>query len=146
MNSEVCNMIPDQRQSAHYKPNIWKFDFLQSLNSKYEEEEYCKSRAEKLKEDVKQLFVEAFEVLSKLELIDSLMKLGLSNLFEEEIREALDTIASMKNIENLCAVEEDLLYATALYFRLLRQHGYEISPGTHEHVNNSRADYFSEDV
>ncbi|KAK0580164.1 hypothetical protein LWI29_037317 [Acer saccharum] len=92
------------------------------------EEEYYKSRAEKLKEDVKQLFVEAFEVLSKLELIDSLMKLGLSNLFEEEIREALDTIASMKNIENLCGVEEDLLYATALYFRLLRQHGYEISP------------------
>ncbi|KAK1556255.1 hypothetical protein Q3G72_001561 [Acer saccharum] len=128
MNSEVCNLIPDQRQSAHYKPNIWKFDFLQSLNSKYEEEEYYKSRAEKLKEDVKQLFVEAFEVLSKLELIDSLMKLGLSNLFEEEIREALDTIASMKNIENLCGVEEDLLYATALYFRLLRQHGYEISP------------------
>ncbi|TXG47243.1 hypothetical protein EZV62_026537 [Acer yangbiense] len=128
MNSEVCNMIPDQRQSAHYKPNIWKFDFLQSLNSKYEEEEYYKSRAEKLKEDVKQLFVEAFEVLSKLELIDSLMKVCLSNLFEEEIREALDTIASMKNIENLCGVEEDLLYATALYFRLLRQHGYEISP------------------
>ncbi|KAK2644276.1 hypothetical protein Ddye_019471, partial [Dipteronia dyeriana] len=121
-------MIPGQRQSAHYNPNIWKFDFLQSLNSKYEEEGYYKSRAEKLKEVVKQLFVEALEVLSKLELIDSLMKLGMSNLFEEEIREALDTIASMKNIENMCGVEEDLLYATALYFRLFRQHGYEISP------------------
>ena len=110
----------------------------------WQEEEYYKSRAEKLKEDVKQLFVEASEVLSKLELIDSLMKLGLSNLFEVEIREALDTIASsMKNIENLCGVEEDLLYATALYFRLLHQHGYEISPGTYEYINNSHADYFS---
>ncbi|KAK4857921.1 hypothetical protein QYF36_008232 [Acer negundo] len=129
MNSEVRNMAPE-RQSAHYKPNIWKHDFLQSLTSKYdEEEEYYRSRAEKLKEDVKHLFVEAVEVLAKLELIDTIMKLGLSNLFEDEIREALETIASMENIniENLCGAEEDLLYVTALYFRLLRQHGYEIS-------------------
>ncbi|KAK2644467.1 hypothetical protein Ddye_019662 [Dipteronia dyeriana] len=128
MMSEVCNMVPE-RQSAHYKPNIWKYDFLQSLTSKYdEEEEYYRSRAEKLKEDVQHLFVEAVEVLAKLELIDTIKKLGLSNLFEDEIREALDTIASMENIiENLCGAEEDLLYVTALYFRLLRQHGYEIS-------------------
>ncbi|TXG47244.1 hypothetical protein EZV62_026538 [Acer yangbiense] len=128
MKSEVCNMAPE-RQSAHYKPNIWKHDFLQSLTSKYdEEEEYYRSRAEKLKEDVKHLFVEAVEVLAKLELIDTIRKLGLSNLFEDEIREALDTIVSMENIiENLCGEEEDLLYVTALYFRLLRQHGYEIS-------------------
>ncbi|KAK3188178.1 hypothetical protein Dsin_027739 [Dipteronia sinensis] len=122
MKSEVCNMA-SERQSAHYKPNIWKYDFLQSLTSKYyEEEEYYRSRAEKLKGDVKHLFVEAVEVLAKLELIDTIRKLGLSNLFEDEIREALDTIASMENIiENLCGAEEDLLYVTALYFRLLRQ-------------------------
>ncbi|KAL5839736.1 hypothetical protein ACOSQ4_012344 [Xanthoceras sorbifolium] len=126
MESKVSNIIPE-RQSAHYKPNIWNYDFLQSLTSKYHQEEEYKSRAAKLKEVViKCLFVdETVEVLAKLELIDSIRKLGLSNLFEEEIRGALDTIASMKN-ENPACVEEDL-YATALCFRLLRQHGYEIS-------------------
>lgn len=34
MNSKACNVIPP-RQSANYKPNIWKYDFIQSLHSKY---------------------------------------------------------------------------------------------------------------
>ncbi|XP_059661033.1 alpha-farnesene synthase-like [Cornus florida] len=79
---------------------------------------------EKQKEEVKIMFVEALDQVAKLELIDRIEKLGLSYLFEKEIKEALDTIASMKN--NSCGVEDNL-YATALCFRLLRQHGYSVS-------------------
>ncbi|KAH9743709.1 tricyclene synthase [Citrus sinensis] len=124
MNSKACNVIPP-RQSANYKPNIWKYDFIQSLHSKYKEEG-CRSRAEKLTNDVKQMFLEAADLLAKLELIDRICKLGLSYLFEEQIREILvDTVAFLKNDTGCLEVKD--LYATALCFKLLRQHGYEIS-------------------
>ncbi|KAK1549004.1 hypothetical protein Q3G72_015945 [Acer saccharum] len=94
----------------------------------YQEEEH-KNRAEKLKEEVKLMFAKSMEVLAKLELVDILMKLGLSILFEKEILEALDSIATPIKI-NYHTLEEDLC-ATALCFRLLRLHGHEISQGLH---------------
>jgi len=33
---EVNIVTEDTRRSANYKPNIWKYDFLQSLDSKYD--------------------------------------------------------------------------------------------------------------
>nr|UFQ06454.1 alpha-farnesene synthase [Zanthoxylum ailanthoides] len=123
MKSDAVNNVIPPRQTANYKPSIWKYDFIQSLHSKYNEEGY-RSQSEKLKDDVKQMFLDAADVLAKLELIDRICKLGLSSLFEEQIREALDTIAYVNNVTS-CLEEE--LYATALCFKLLRQHGYEIS-------------------
>ncbi|KAK0599779.1 hypothetical protein LWI29_008538 [Acer saccharum] len=76
------------------------------------DEEEQKNQAEKLKEEVKLMFAKSMEVLSKLELVDILMKLGLSILFEKEILEALDSIATPIKI-NYHTLEADL-YATAL--------------------------------
>ncbi|XP_040935305.1 alpha-farnesene synthase-like [Gossypium hirsutum] len=113
-----------QRRSANYKPNIWQYDFLQSLPSIYDGVEY-KLRAESLKENVKDIFVEAKDQLAKLELIDIIRKLGLGDLFAEETHKALQTVvSSMKNNKN---GEEEELYMTALRFKLLRLHGYDIS-------------------
>ncbi|XP_022777389.1 alpha-farnesene synthase-like [Durio zibethinus] len=125
LKSEAIEVI-QQRRSANYKPNIWKYDFLQSIRSKYDGEEY-KRRAEKLRENVKGMFVEAVEELAKLELIDMIRKLGLGDLFAEETQKALQAVASSKNRKNGEEAEEDL-YVTALRFRLLRLYGYEISP------------------
>ncbi|KAK2635506.1 hypothetical protein Ddye_030298 [Dipteronia dyeriana] len=119
MESEASYDAIPERRSANYNPNIWKYDFIQSLNAtKFDEEEH-KNRAEKLKEEVKLMFAKSMEALPKLELIDIFMKLGLSILFEKEIFEALDSI-------HYHTLEEDL-YATALCFKLLRLHGHEIS-------------------
>ncbi|KAI6703943.1 hypothetical protein NL676_013079 [Syzygium grande] len=64
---------------------------------------------------------EAVDSLPKLELIDSMRKLGLSNLFVTEI---LQTVVSTNNgVFNV----EDRLYASALRFRLLRQLGHVVS-------------------
>ncbi|KAK2998307.1 hypothetical protein RJ639_023335 [Escallonia herrerae] len=126
MSEETSSPLLDQspqRRSANYKPNIWKCHLLQSLTTDYHEEKY-ETHAQKLKEDVKRIFTETLDLLAKLELIDSIGKLGLRNLFEEEIKNALDTIVSMKN--NHLSGKDDL-YATALWFRLLRQHGYSVS-------------------
>lgn len=72
---------------------------------------------------VTRIFVENLDALAKLELIDSIQKLGLSNLFEEEIKEALNKVVVIKNHHSI----KDDLYVTALCFRLLRQHGYKAS-------------------
>uniref|UniRef100_F6I240 Alpha-farnesene synthase n=1 Tax=Vitis vinifera TaxID=29760 RepID=F6I240_VITVI len=112
-----------QRRSANYKPNIWKYDCVQSLTSEYMGEPYTR-QVQQLKGEVRRVFVEVVEPLAKLEFIDSIKKLGLGNFFEEEIREALDTIMSDKN--NSPGIKANL-YAAALCFRLLRQHGYGVS-------------------
>lgn len=147
-NAEISIKIEDenvQRRTANYKPNIWNYDLFQSLSSQYlvsffiqlvysslkiinllififcwwKTEEY-KAKAEKLKEEVKFMISNVNMIpLSKLELIDSTVKLGLASYFQKEIKEALETIGHIK---------EDL-YATSLFFRLLRQFGYNPSQG-----------------
>ncbi|KAF8029986.1 hypothetical protein BT93_E2417 [Corymbia citriodora subsp. variegata] len=79
---------------------------------------------EQLVEEVKAMLLEAVNSLANIELIDSIAKLGLSNLFENEMKEALETIAS---INNGVFTTEECLYASALRFRLLRQHGHVVS-------------------
>lgn len=91
----------------------------------FQGEQYTR-QAQQLKVDVKRVFVQQVEPLARLEFIDTIKKLGLENFFEEEITEALDTIMTDKN--NSPCVKGDL-YATALCFRLLRQHGYGVSQG-----------------
>ncbi|KAK3198829.1 hypothetical protein Dsin_022244, partial [Dipteronia sinensis] len=125
MKSEASFDTIPERRSANYKPNIWNYDFIQSLNVTIFDEVEHKNRAEKLKEEVKLMFAKSMGVLAKLELVDILMKLGLSILFEKEILEVLDSIAAPIK-SNYHTLEEDL-YATALCFRLLRLHGHEIS-------------------
>ncbi|XP_034213232.1 (E,E)-alpha-farnesene synthase-like [Prunus dulcis] len=112
-----------QRRSANYKPNIWKNGFLESLNNKYIGDDYSR-QSENLIEDVKNMmFVETEDLTAQLELIDSIGKLGLTNHFEKEIKEALDTV------ENSNPYITENLYATALHFKILRQHGYKVSQG-----------------
>ncbi|XP_039166662.1 alpha-farnesene synthase [Eucalyptus grandis] len=86
--------------------------------------EGIEQRMERLMEDVKPMFPKAVDSLAKLELIDRMRKMGLSNLFDNEMKEALETVASTKNgIFDM----ENHVYARALRFRLLRQHGYVVS-------------------
>ena len=96
-----------------------------------QEEEY-KRQVEKLKDEVMCMFMEAVDLVAKLEFIDNIEKLGLANLFEMEIKEALDTIVAFKNNH---PITEEGLYANALFFRLLRQHGFNISQGIQLHFN-----------
>jgi hypothetical protein len=60
----------------------------------------------------------------KLDLIDAIQRLGVAYHFETEIEEALQHIYN-----NRIDMEDDDLYNTALGFRLLRQHGYNVSCG-----------------
>lgn len=65
--------------------------------------------------------------LKQLELIDMLQRLGISYHFENEIKNVLkttyDTSYEKEHWKN------NNLYATSLEFRLLRQHGFNLSQG-----------------
>ncbi|XP_068667821.1 (-)-alpha-terpineol synthase-like [Aristolochia californica] len=110
----------DHRRTANYKPTPWTYEFIQSLRNDYGEEAHVE-RVLVLKSDVFRLLNEVTQPLEKLQLIDTLEHLGLEYVFEEEIEEALD---------NLMPVED--LHCVALYFKLLRRHGREVSSDVFE--------------
>ena len=77
---------------------------------------------EDLKEEAKRLIKDARDTSSRLELIDSMQRLGVAYHLEEEIKEAIDLV-------HLDDTTTDDLSTTALRLRLLRQHGYPVSSG-----------------
>ncbi|XP_059313799.1 (-)-camphene/tricyclene synthase, chloroplastic-like [Lycium ferocissimum] len=110
------------RRSGNYEPTMWNFQFIQFTHNRYAGEEYMK-RFDELKAEMKRnlmMMVEGSEELEKLELVDNLQRLGVSYHFNHEIMRILRSIHQN-------ATPEDSLYSTALKFRLLRQHGFDIS-------------------
>ncbi|CAI0468053.1 unnamed protein product, partial [Linum tenue] len=86
-------------------------------------------RAEKLKEEAKLIFAQVVaddDLVAKLELVDSVRKLGLASFFEDEIKEGLDHVVSFA-IGKPSSHMKHSLHFCALSFRLLRQHGYHVS-------------------
>ncbi|KAM4076883.1 hypothetical protein ACJW30_12G098400 [Castanea mollissima] len=81
-----------------------------------------------LKEQVRMMLHKVVDPLEQLELIEILQRLGLSYHFEEEIKRILDGVYNNDHGGDTWKAEN--LYATALKFRLLRQHGYSVSQGS----------------
>ncbi|GAB4850271.1 hypothetical protein Ancab_029567 [Ancistrocladus abbreviatus] len=127
--SAVTTPLPSQvpkervaRQSANYHPSIWGERFItctyddKVIHAWYEE-------AEVLKEKVRKMFTDV-DFAEKLNLIDSVQRLGVAYNFEGEIKGALE--------QNFSAYldhfyHDDDLHRVSLLFRLLRQHGYHVS-------------------
>lgn len=79
-------------------------------------------RLEKLKQEAKELFASTKGSSDRLKLIDSLQRLGVAYLFEQEIEEAINLLA--KDVNTINDLNE-----TAFHFRLLREHGHSVSTG-----------------
>ncbi|PIA58447.1 hypothetical protein AQUCO_00500403v1 [Aquilegia coerulea] len=109
------------RQCTNSERNIWTHDFIDSLQGDYKKT-YVE-QVEKLKEEVKDMLVdETVGSLTKLELIRDLQRLGIGYHFEKEIKRTLDLLPLYKD-----TLIHDNLHFRALYFMLLRQHGYKAS-------------------
>ncbi|XP_027356311.1 alpha-farnesene synthase-like [Abrus precatorius] len=122
------NVITEHiRRSANYKPNIWKHHFLQSLASNFDKEEFVMLLNKQVTE-LRSLLVQETSVLQKLQLVDWIQKLGLANHFLKEIDEFLESLFVYVKNSNINTVVEESLRVSALCFRLLRQHGYEVLP------------------
>ncbi|XP_059313802.1 terpineol synthase, chloroplastic-like isoform X2 [Lycium ferocissimum] len=119
---------PSIRRSGNYQPSIWDYTHIQSLKNQYSSENFIRRRDE-LKMEVKIMLNDRnMKPLDQLEIIDNLQRLGLSYHFEDEIYSIMNIIYG-KNSEKLS--KRDHLYAKALEFRLLRQHGFNISQAGH---------------
>ncbi|KAI9376904.1 hypothetical protein POPTR_019G023006v4 [Populus trichocarpa] len=126
------------RRSANYQTSIWEYDFVQSLTSKYKGEPYT-ARSEKLKANIRMMLANASKPLDQLELIDALQRLGLSYHFVDEIKSTLKSLFYKNHIENTKTVHD--LYATALEFRLLRQHGYKVPQEVFNHFKDEQGNF-----
>ncbi|CAI9770284.1 unnamed protein product [Fraxinus pennsylvanica] len=129
------------RRSGNYKPPIWEFDYIQSLNSEYAGERYVMP-ASKLKMQVKMMLDKTVEPLDQLEFIDNLRRLGISYHFENEIKRILSVI-NIKYSKNDRDSNIKDLYATALEFRLLRQHGFNVSEEIFDRFKNEKGEFKS---
>ncbi|KAH6800193.1 hypothetical protein C2S52_000657 [Perilla frutescens var. hirtella] len=131
------------RRSGNYQPSLWDFNYLQSLNTThYKEERHLKREAE-LIEQVKMLLDEEMGAVQKLDLVDDLKNLGLSYFFEDQIKQILTFIYNEHECfrSNVEAKERDL-YFTALGFRLLRQHGFQVSQEVFDCFKNEEGSDF----
>ncbi|URD96108.1 Myrcene synthase, chloroplastic [Musa troglodytarum] len=118
---------PPPRRSANYQPSSWSDEYIQSLRNDTKVEEDIARRMGKPTEDVKQLIYMKKGIEDQLQLIDHLQQLGVAYHFKEDIKDALGTIyGSMEQVNMLL---KDNLHATALMFRLLREHGFAVSEG-----------------
>lgn len=90
-----------------------------------------------LKETVrKMLDHERSTHLDQLELIDDLQKLGVSYHFEQEIDNMLTFTYHKLDKSNFMEYDMEYdLHANALKFRLLRQHGFNVSEGKSSLIN-----------
>lgn len=72
----------------------------------------------------------------KLDLIDSVQRLGVSYHFGNEIEIVLQRIRDSLSFNFNHKHENDDLHTVALRFRLLRQQGYHISCGMYKHFHS----------
>lgn len=111
------------RPIASFAPSIWGDRFITLSLDHSTREEYVK-QIKVLKEEVRSMLLDAtINSVEKMNLINLLVRLGLSYHFEDEIDEQLDGIFSAH--ANYDGYDYDL-YTVALHFRVLRQHGYKI--------------------
>ncbi|XP_028771251.1 terpene synthase 10-like [Neltuma alba] len=109
-----------------FKPSIWDYDYIQSLRSDFVEESYAKER-DRLKEEVRDMFSKFADLVDQLEFIDVLQRLGVAAHFNLEIRNIMENTYNNYNNNGILKRRPNSLYATALEFRLLRHHGYNVS-------------------
>uniref|UniRef100_A0A1W7HBY7 Putative gamma-cadinene synthase n=1 Tax=Scoparia dulcis TaxID=107240 RepID=A0A1W7HBY7_SCODU len=116
------------RPASLFHPTIWDDDtFTSLLTLDCEVEEKYAKEIETLKEEVRRMLFMApqgSKATDNIVLIDTLERLGLAYHFVHEIEKQMEHIfESFLNVED----EGYDLFSTSLMFRLLRQHGYNIS-------------------
>ncbi|CDP11851.1 unnamed protein product [Coffea canephora] len=127
------------RRSANYQPSSWSHVLAESMDEKDNEWEIQMTILKKLEEEVRYMLDdENLEPQSLLELVHDIDRLGISYKYRGTIRDAPDRLKSLK--EATTEITKDL-HLSALYFRLLRQHGYEASPDIFERFRDRSGNF-----
>ncbi|KAK8358536.1 hypothetical protein V6Z12_A04G027700 [Gossypium hirsutum] len=118
--SPLSSNKDEMRPKADFQPSIWGDFFLNCPDKNIDAG--TESRHQELKEEVRKMIVAPMaNSTQKLAFTDSVQRLGVSYHFTKEIEDELENIYHNNN-----DAENDL-YTTSLRFRLLREHGYNVS-------------------
>ncbi|KAK5786663.1 hypothetical protein PVK06_041302 [Gossypium arboreum] len=122
--SHDVNTSKENRHLAKFRPNFWGDIFLSST-SEMEMDAGTQQKYEELKQEVRRMLVANMDKSSqKFHIIDAAQRLGVAYHFEKEIEEALQII--YHHHCNHTEIDGDDLYTTAVRFRLLREHGFDV--------------------
>lgn len=129
------------RNTVNFHRSIWGDQFL--TFDKRKDHAYEEQRAKELKEKVRKELVitdliELTQHVKLLELIDAVQRLGVAYHFEEEIEECLKYIYVQYGDQ---WISNNDLQSTSLWFRLLRQQGFDISSEIFNKYKNTNGDF-----
>ncbi|XP_043701580.1 (-)-germacrene D synthase-like [Telopea speciosissima] len=128
------------RRSANFHPSIWGERFLKYAPDDMVYDDACPEHVEELKEEVRTMLrVDAnYDPSNKLNFIDSLQRLGVACHIEGGIEEVLD---QMKDAPPDHGFDGNDLYTISLWFRLLRQQGYNVSCNAFNRFKDSKGSF-----
>ncbi|KAI3736089.1 hypothetical protein L6452_15622 [Arctium lappa] len=114
------------RSTVNFHRSIWGDQFL-TYNER-EDQAWEEEQAKELKEKVRKELViitltKPMQHVKLMELIDAVQRLGVAYHFEVEIEESLNNIYVTYGDQWI----DDNLQNTSLWFRILRQHGFNVS-------------------
>ncbi|KAM0059722.1 putative beta-farnesene synthase [Helianthus debilis subsp. tardiflorus] len=129
------------RNMLTFKPSLWGDQFL--IYNERKDLACEEQRARELKENVRKVLVikgsiEPTHHMKLLELIDSVQRLGVAYHFEDEIEECLKHIYLTYGDE---WINGNNLQGTSLWFRLLRQQGFNVSSGIFYKYKNENGNF-----
>ncbi|KAK8655143.1 hypothetical protein V6N13_107733 [Hibiscus sabdariffa] len=102
------------RRSTGFLPTVWDTELLLSFTTPYSLESHG-PRLEELKQGARELLGSLKDAGRQLDLIDTMQRLGVAYLFENEIHPILASLIHRNVADDLCTA--------ALHFRILRQNG-----------------------
>ncbi|KAG8479380.1 hypothetical protein CXB51_029129 [Gossypium anomalum] len=139
VSSHDVNTSKENRHLAKFRPNFWGDIFLSST-SEMEMDAGTQQKYEGLKQEVRRMLVENMDKSSqKLHIIDAVQRLGVAYHFEKEIEEALQII--YHHHCNHIEIDGDDLYTTAVRFRLLREHGFDVHCETFNKFKDEKGNF-----
>ncbi|KAE8674434.1 (+)-delta-cadinene synthase isozyme A [Hibiscus syriacus] len=117
--SQAVNMSKENRHLADYIPNFWGEIFLSSP-SDMDMDAGTQQEYQELKRQVRRMLVKSIDKPSrKVHIIDAVQRLGVAYHFKKEIEDALQIVYQTDD-------DDDDLCTTAVRFRLLREHGFNV--------------------
>ncbi|ONI12960.1 hypothetical protein PRUPE_4G194400 [Prunus persica] len=124
------NAKPDEiaRRTANFHPSIWGDQFINYDDSQdMITHAHKQGQVDELREVVRRevFTTSAGDLSHQLKLIDAIQRLGVAYHFEREIEEALECMHT--TLHDHDSDDDGDLYNVALCFRLLRQHGHNVS-------------------
>jgi hypothetical protein len=149
--SRPANWNKESSIVSHIHGNMRDDGWIQSLSSPYGAPAY-RERAEKLIEEIKHLLFRYMEdrcnddLIKRAQIVDMVQCLGIDRHFQHELRGALDCLYRCWNERGIGVGSGDSLIkdlnATALGFRVLRLHQYNVSSGVLENFKDENGQFF----